>query len=111
MSGLWIPGMAAGPQEELVGRIHRQIERFAEEAGVEQAFVEIELVDGARFAVDTISAEPGFGFVTFKPYAREDEEVPGELIVPVGSIRRIELDRAEEQRAEFGFTLLPDAPR
>jgi hypothetical protein len=27
------------------------------------------------------------------------------VIVPVGTIRRIELDRAEEQRAAFGFTL------
>jgi hypothetical protein len=108
MSSLWIPGMAAGPQEELVTRLHRQIERFASEAGVERAFVEVELVDGARFTVDTISPEPGFGFVTIRPYGGEDEGVPG-LIVPVGSIRRIELDRAEEQRAHLGFTLLPES--
>jgi hypothetical protein len=105
MTGLWIPGMAAGPQEELVGRIHRQIERFAGDVGVARAFVEIELVDGARFALDAISAEPGFGFVTLVPHPSLEEDVPEQLIVPVGSIRRIELARAEEQRAQLGFSV------
>ncbi len=31
--------------------------------------------------------------------------MPGEVIVAVGSIKRIELDRAEEQRARLGFSL------
>jgi hypothetical protein len=97
--------MAAGPQEELVERIHRQIERFAGDVQVERAFVEIELADGARFALDSISAEPGFGFVTIVPHADLEEDLPERLIVPVGSIRRIELARAEEQRAQFGFSL------
>ena len=105
MPDLWIPGLAAGPQEEFVARVHRQIERFAAEAGIQQAFVEVELLDGARFTVASISAEPGFGFLTIKPHASADEDAPGELIVPVGSIRRIELDRAEEQRARLGFSL------
>ena len=105
MTGLWIPGMAAGPQEELVERLHRQIERFAAEAGIERAFVEVELVDGARFALDSIAAEPGFGFVTIVPHPSLDEDVPEQLIVPVGSIRRIELARAEEQRAQLGFSV------
>jgi hypothetical protein len=96
--------MAAGPQEELVERIQRQIERFAEEAGVERAFVEVELADGARFALDAISAEPGFGFVTLVPHPDLDEDLPERLIVPVGLIRRIELARAEEQRAQLGFS-------
>ena len=33
---LWVPGFA-GPLDDLVDRIHRRIEQFAEEAGVEQA--------------------------------------------------------------------------
>ena len=103
---LWIPGMAAGPLEEWVARVHRRIEAYAQDAGVEKAFVEIELADGSRYSLDSISPEPGFGFVTLRPHRRpDDEDVPEELIVPVGVIRRIELDRAEEQRERFGFSL------
>lgn len=105
MSGLWLPGMPAGPQDELVERLHRQIEAFAHDAGVDQAVVEIELADGWRFALDAISAEPGFGFVTLVPHPASDEELPERVVVPVGSIRRIALARAEEERAAFGFTL------
>jgi hypothetical protein len=107
MSDLWLPGVHA-PQDELVARIHRQIERFAAEAGVERAFVLVELADGSRLPLDALSPEPGFGFVTLRPHPDPDDEyedLPAELIVPVGSIRRIELDRADEQRARFGFSL------
>jgi len=102
MSGVWVPG-AAGPLEELVGRIERRIARFAEEAGIERACVQVFLADGSSHLVEELSAEPGFGFVTIKPYPRE--ESPGELIVPIGAIRKIEIDRAEEQRAAFGFAV------
>ena len=62
-------------------------------------------MDGARFTLDTISPEPGFGFVTLVPYRdASEDDVPEQLIVPVGTIRRIELARAEEQRARFGFS-------
>jgi hypothetical protein len=105
MTGLWIPGMAAMPQDELVERIHRQIERFASDAGIAQAFVEVELADGSRVTLDAIHAEPGFGFVTLVPHPEVDEDLPEQIIVPVGTIRRIELARAEERRARFGFSL------
>jgi hypothetical protein len=107
MTDLWVPGVKA-PQDELVARIHRQIERFAADAGVERASVLVELADGSRFPLDSISAEPGFGFFTLRPHPNpedEYEEQPAELIVPVGSIRRIELDRVDEERARFGFSL------
>ena len=97
--------MPAGPQDEFVERLHRQIERFAREAGIERAFVEVELADGARFALDSIDAEPGFGFVTLRPHRGAEDDLPAELIVPAALIKRIELDRAEEQRAQFGFSL------
>jgi hypothetical protein len=102
MPDLWVPGFA-GPLDDLVDRIHRRIERFAEEAGVEKAFVEIELVDGVRYAVESLSPEPGYGFVTLRPHPGED--TPTEVIVPVGWIKRIELNRAAEQRAALGFSL------
>ena len=106
MSNLWVPGMPAGPVEEFVAKLHRHIARFASEHSVEQACVEVELHDGSRYMLDSIAPEPGFGFVTIKPHNREDDdEIPDELIVPVGTLRRIELSRAEDQRAKFGFTL------
>jgi hypothetical protein len=105
MSGLWIPGMAAGPQDELVERIHRQIERFTRDAGIGQAFVEVELADASRLTLDAILPEPGFGFVTLVPHPEVEEELPEQVMVPVGSIRRIELARAEERRERLGFSL------
>jgi hypothetical protein len=113
---IWTPGMA-GPLEAFVERLHRRIEGFAEEHGLERAWVEIELVDGAVVSVHSISSEPGFGFVTIRPYADDDssapeagsdeaEDVPPrEVIVPIGSIRRITLGRLEERHAGFGFAL------
>jgi hypothetical protein len=101
---LWLPGVE-GPHEDFVERVHRQIERFAQRAGVERAMVDVELTDGSRFVLDSLSPEPGYGFVTIRPHAEADAEVPEELIVPIVSLRRIELARAEEQRGRFGFTL------
>jgi hypothetical protein len=105
MSQLWLPGMAAGPLEEFVERVLRSIKRFADEADVDRAYVVVELVDGLRFPLDSMSAEPGFGFVTLRPHGEaEDADLPAEIVVPVGSIRRIEIDRAAEERARLGFS-------
>ena len=101
---LWTPGYA-GPLEELVERIHREIARFASAEGVKEAYVQVELVDGSRFALHSLSAEPGSGFVTIRPHAEDTPDAPGALIVPVGAIKRIELDRAVDQRERFGFSL------
>src|SRR3954452_5196193 len=98
---LWVPGFA-GPLDDLVDRIHRKVESFAQEAGVERAFVEVELADGARYVVESLSAEPGYGFVTIHPHPKDD--VPGEVIVPIGSIKRIELSKAGDERGRLGFS-------
>jgi hypothetical protein len=103
-SSLWVPG-AAGPQDEFVQRLHAAIRRFAAAEEVDEAAVHVEFLDGSRFAVHSIAAEPGFGFVTIRPHREDRADAPGELIVPVGSIKRIELDRAEEERARLGFAL------
>ena len=102
MTQLWVPGYA-GPLDDLIDRIHRRVEQFTVEAKIEQACVEIELADGSRYCVETLSPDPGYGFVTLRPHAAEG--VPDELIVPVGSIRRIELSKAVEERARLGFSL------
>jgi hypothetical protein len=104
MPQLWLPGVE-GPQDDFVERLHRQIERFAREHGLESVSVDVELEGGARFTLDRISPEPGYGFVTLSPHPTDDPDVPDELVVPIGSIRRIELDDAREQRRPFGFRL------
>jgi hypothetical protein len=102
MPDLWVPGFA-GPLDDLVDRIHRRIAQFAEEQGVEQASVEVELFDGVRYTVESLQPEPGYGFVTIRPHPGDD--APAEVIVPIGSIKRIELNRAAEQRATLGFSV------
>jgi len=99
MSELWIPG-AAGPLDQFVDRLQRQVESFAREHRLERAAVEVELVDGATFEVESLSADPGFGFLTLRPHGEEPEE----LIVPVGALKRIAIGRAEEG-SRLGFSL------
>jgi hypothetical protein len=103
MSELWLPGGALDI-DDFVRRVHQQIARFAELQGLEQAMVEVDLRDGARHVLDTISPEPGHGFVTLKPHATDDELQ--ELIVPLASIAQIRISPAEED-LQFGFAL-PD---
>jgi hypothetical protein len=108
MTGLWVPGIASGPQDEFVARLHRLIRQFAVDENVDQTSVQVELVDGVRFAVHSLSAEPGFGFVTIRPHAEDLPGVPGAVVVPVGSIKRIELDRAAAERGLLGFSVLDE---
>ncbi len=115
MPELWVPG-AAGPLEDFVARLHRKIDDFVSRRGHEQAVVEIELVDGARYTLYSISPEPGYGFVTLTPFPEDEERPwpragteepvpPDELIVPVGAIRQITLDDAAERERPVGFSL------
>jgi hypothetical protein len=103
VTSLWVPG-AAGPLEQFVERVQRRIAEYAQRHGLEQVAVEVELADGALFHVKEISPEPGFGFLTVCPFPEEGGEPEEELIVPLGSVRRISLGQAEERRARFGFT-------
>jgi hypothetical protein len=92
----------AGPLEDLVARIHRRIEAFASEHALEQAMVEVELADGALLRLESLSPEPGYGFLTLVPHTEEGE--PQELIVPIGAIRQLTLSRAEAA-SPIGFSL------
>jgi hypothetical protein len=96
---LWTPG-TTGPLDQFVERLHRRIEQFAQANGLDEASVEVELGDGALLPVRSISAEPGFGFVTLCPHGEEPEE----LVVPVGYIRQIRLGVPEPARDRFGFS-------
>ena len=101
---LWLPG-SEGPHDDFVQAVHRQIAAFQQRTGVERAFVEVELEDGARLALDSIAPEPGYGFITLRPHVGDEPDVPEELIVPLASVRRIELNRAEDAEGRFGFSL------
>ena len=107
MPDLWIPGAADPSVNSFVERVLRQIERFTSTHGAEQSHVQVELADGRRLALRSLSAEPGYGFVTLAVHPEEDDD-PQEVIVPVGTIRCINLGPAEEARARFGFGL-PEA--
>jgi hypothetical protein len=88
--------------------VHRAIGAFAQERKVETPFVEVELADGSRFVLVSIEPEPGYGMVTL--YVRpvdEDDDAPQAVIVPLGSLKRIELRAAAEERVGVGFALRP----
>jgi hypothetical protein len=103
VSELWLPGASAAPADQFVERLLRQIAAYARDVGVERPVVVVELADTSRFTLDSISAEPGFGFVTLRVFPEEDG--PEALIVPVGSLRRVELRRAADAELRFGFAL------
>ena len=99
MPDLWTPGMA-GPLDQLVERIQRRAEAFKERHKLDDVGVEVELHDGSLHRLASISAEPGFGFITLCPHC--DEGDPEELIVPLGSVVRIRIGLVEpEQRLGF----------
>jgi hypothetical protein len=94
---LWVPGAAEPSLDDFVERVHRLIEQYTATHAAERSHVEVELADGERLTLRSLSSEPGFGFLTL---ALEGEQV----IVPVGSIRRITLGPADEQNRP-GFAL------
>jgi hypothetical protein len=103
MPELWIPTPEL-PHEAFVERLHRAIASFAETTGVEKPLVEVELADTSHFTLERIEPEPGFGMVTlYVTDARED--TPEALIVPIGSLRRIELRTAPERAESVGFSV------
>jgi hypothetical protein len=101
MRELWIPGAAEPSLDDFVARLHRQIERFTAGHEADESHVEIELADGERIELEALSAEPGYGFLTLTAH---DKEGSRQLIVPVGALRKITLDPADE-RHPVGFAL------
>lgn len=103
-SGIWTP-VPEGPHERFVEELTKAIAAFAETHGVAAPLVEVELADSARFVLERIEPEPGFGMVTIHVRATDDDAVDA-LIVPLGSIRRFELRKSPEAKvAAFGFNL------
>ena len=105
MPELWTP-VAEMPHQAFVDRLHKAITAFAEANGIEKAVVEVELADNSRLLLEHIEPEPGFGMVTlYVTDARDD--APDALIVPIGSLRRIELRTAPEKEETIGFNIRP----
>ncbi|HMI29654.1 MAG TPA: hypothetical protein VK490_08080 [Gaiellaceae bacterium] len=98
---LWVPGAAEPSLDDFVARILRQIERYTSSHSADRSHVEVDLADGERLTLQSISSEPGFGFLTLTIQGEEETE---QLIVPVGAIRRITLGPADEQNKP-GFAL------
>jgi hypothetical protein len=98
---LWVPGAAEPSLDGFVARILRQIERYTSSHSADRSHVEVDLADGERLTLQSISSEPGFGFLTLTIQGEEEAE---QLIVPVGAIRRITLGPADEQNKP-GFAL------
>ncbi len=92
----------AGPLEELVKRVLRRVEQFKDEHDLPEATVSIELADGSLHRLKTLSAEPGFGFVSFCPHC-DDSEEPQEIIVPLGVVREIRIGAPGPEQA-VGFS-------
>ncbi len=103
MSDLWIPG-ASGSVDDFVARVQLRIQAFAEKTGAPPV-VEVELRDGSTLVLRSLEAEPGLGFVTLVPH--DDGGGDEEWIVPVATVVRITLRKAEE-REPFGFSPAAD---
>ena len=95
---LWVPGAAEPSLDDFVARVLRQIERYTSTHTAERSHVEVELWDGERLTLQSISSEPGYGFLTLTVHEGE------QVIVPVGALRRITLGPAEEP-GKPGFAL------
>jgi hypothetical protein len=100
---VWLPGAAEPSLDDFVARLHRQIERFTATHAADETLVELELVDGERFALREVSPEPGYGFVTLTVHSEDADQ--RQLIVPLAAIRRITLGPAERDQATLGFAL------
>jgi hypothetical protein len=101
---IWTPG-AAGPLDDLVGRLRRMVEEFGKEHGLEQVEVRVELADGSQHVLESVEPEPGFGFLSFVPH-RETGGEPRRLVVPIGAVKLIEISTPDPERA-FGFNAAP----
>ena len=93
-----------GPLDELVQRILRRVEAFKQEHALTEAEMSLELVDGSLHRLKALSAEPGFGFVSFCPHCDDGE--PEEMIVPLGAIRELRIAAPEHEQA-LGFGSVP----
>ncbi len=97
MPEVWVPGEGAPSPQDFVERLHGLIEQHGE-----NAVVTLELRDGSRFDLISISPEPGYGFIAVRPHP--EDEAPAEVVLPVAAIAQISI-HAPEEKAKVGFSL------
>ena len=97
MPELWVPGEGAPSPQDFVQRLHGVIEEHGE-----NAVVTLELRDGSRFDLISISPEPGYGFIAIRPHP--EDEAPAEVVLPVAAIAQISI-HAPEEKPVVGFSL------
>ena len=95
-AAIWTPG-TAGPLDELVSRIRRAVEAFAQEHGSSKRRSGSSFYDGRELVVASISPEPGFGFLTLQPH-QDDGGEPSRVIVPIGAVKLVEISTADPER-------------
>jgi hypothetical protein len=105
MGELWVPPDAS--TDDLVTRIQQQARAFAERQGFTHVRLEVQLRDDTTLVLDSLAAEPGYGFLTLRPHV-DDEREREELVVPVASVAAFRFASAENEPT-FGFAL-PEAP-
>ena len=100
---LWVPGAAEPSLDDFIARVLRSIAQYTASHAAERTHVEVVLADGRRLTLQSLSGEPGYGFLTLvlRP---EEEGDPELLIIPVGAIRQFALGPADETRRP-GFAL------
>jgi hypothetical protein len=97
---IWTPGIA-GPLDEFVATLNRMVAAFTKEHALAEAEVRVELMDGSRHLLASISAQPGFGFFSLVPHRSTGDE-PRLLVVPVGALKSVEISSPDSERP-FGF--------
>ena len=100
MSTIWTPG-ATGPLDELIARMSRMVEAFAEEHGLERAEVRVQLADGTTYVLAAADPDPGFGFFSFTPHEEAGGQ-PRRVVVPIGAVKSVEISPPDPERP-FGF--------
>lgn len=85
----------------------RIVERFRIDRELEAVEVVAELWDGAVHRLETLTPEPGFGFLTLVPVP-EPEEPPSLLVVPVGALRGFTISPPDPEHP-FGFSVVDAA--
>ena len=99
---VWLPGSAEPSLDDFVARVVRRIRSYTETHTAERTHVTVELAGGEQLTLRSLSSEPGYGFLTLSVHLADGEAE--EVIVPVGSVKRISLGPADETRRP-GFAL------
>ena len=102
MPELWVPGAEGPSAQDFVDRLHAIIQAHGE-----NVVVTVELRDGTRYDLISISPEPGYGFIALRPHP--EDEGPAAVVIPVAAIAQISI-HAPEEKPKLGFSV-PEAKK